>query len=140
MAVRSRGPAAMALAAQLSDRLKAALAALLLVPFLAAQFFAPGTMPTAGPDGLEIVICTGAGVETLVLGPDGSPAEPGHDAGQGDVCSWATAGHTFIPLGQPAAGGPVLRLVTVAPVLATPAVRPALPTALPPARAPPGIA
>ena len=67
---------------------------LLCVPFLLAQLIAPGTMATAGPAGLQMVLCTGEGNVTVVLTEDGEfvPVEDdtGHHPSDA-VCPWTAA-------------------------------------------------
>ena len=101
---------------------------LLVLPWLAVQAFAPGTMPSAGPDGVSAVLCSD-------LGSGGAPGE----AGDGP-CDWAVA-HISAGLSYP----PVVSH-NVEPVRYNFAVRGPtaeagpLPTYLPPARAPPASA
>jgi hypothetical protein len=63
--------------------------AALFVPLLLASFFSVHTMPRFSDQGLEIVICTGTGFETLTLGdetdPDGDPAK--------SLCDWSMQVH-----------------------------------------------
>ena len=63
--------------------------AALFVPLLLASFFSVHTMPRFSDQGVEIVICTGTGFETLTLGdetdPDGDPAK--------SLCDWSMQVH-----------------------------------------------
>jgi hypothetical protein len=64
--------------------------AALFVPLLLASFFSVHTMPRFSDQGLEIVICTGTGFETVSrLGeegdPDGDPAK--------SLCDWSMQVH-----------------------------------------------
>jgi hypothetical protein len=61
----------------------------LFVPLLLASFFSVHTMPRFSDQGLEIVICTGTGFETVSAGdegdPDGDPAK--------SLCDWSMQVH-----------------------------------------------
>ena len=63
--------------------------AALFVPLLMFSFFSAHTMPRFSDQGLEIVICTGTGFETVSLGDDGDPAgDRGHSP-----CDWSMQIH-----------------------------------------------
>lgn len=65
---------------------------LLLVPFLALQLVAPGTMAEAGPDGLRMVLCSDGQVVEVVLAPDGTltPVDgTDSDSHAGSICPWS---------------------------------------------------
>lgn len=51
--------------------------------FGAFSAFAPGTMPERQQGALTMVLCTGYGVETATIGPDGEPVQPEHKP-----CDW----------------------------------------------------
>lgn len=63
--------------------------AALFVPLLIASFFSVHTMPRFSDQGLEIVICTGTGFETVSLGDEGDP--PGDRANS--PCDWSMQVH-----------------------------------------------
>jgi|GEM_PF-2805338 len=69
-------------------RLRAAMLVALFAPFLAVQTIAQGVMPTAGPDGIAMVLCTGETLVEVVLLPDGTIA-PAKDEHAGVHCPWA---------------------------------------------------
>jgi hypothetical protein len=54
-----------------------------VVLFGAFSALAPGTMPERQQGALTMVLCTGHGVETVTIGPDGTPVEPEHKP-----CDW----------------------------------------------------
>lgn len=63
--------------------------AALFVPLLLASFFSVHTMPRFSGQGMEIVICTGAGFETVSLGDEGDPAgDPAKS-----LCDWSMQVH-----------------------------------------------
>tara|TARA_R110000850_G_scaffold8888_13_gene32668 strand:- start:332 stop:709 length:378 start_codon:yes stop_codon:yes gene_type:complete len=63
--------------------------AALLVPLLLFSFFSVHTMPRFTQQGMDIIICTGIGVETVALGDDGDPADqPAHSP-----CDWSMQIH-----------------------------------------------
>ena len=63
--------------------------AALFVPLLMFSFFSVHTMPRFSDQGMQIVICTGTGFETVSLGDDGDPADkPGHSP-----CDWSMQIH-----------------------------------------------
>lgn len=63
--------------------------AALLVPLLLFSFFSVHTMPRYSDQGMQIVICTGTGFETVSVGDDGDPAgKPGHAP-----CDWSMQIH-----------------------------------------------
>jgi hypothetical protein len=63
--------------------------AALFVPLLLFSFFSVHTMPRFSDQGMEIVICTGTGFETVSLGDDGDPAgKPGPSP-----CDWSMQIH-----------------------------------------------
>ena len=63
--------------------------AALFVPLLLASFFSVHTMPRFSDQGLEIVICTGSGFETVSLGDEGDPAgDPAYAP-----CDWSMHVH-----------------------------------------------
>ncbi len=98
---------------------------LLVLPWLAVQALAPGTMPSVGPDGLSAVLCSG-------LADDGAPGE----AGDGP-CDWAVA-HASAALSPPAVVSHDVEPVRDDFAVGTPAAEAGwLQTYLPPARAPP---
>lgn len=110
----------------------------LLAPFLALVLTvtgfslaqARGGNPAAGL-GLEMVICTGIGMTTITLGPDGEPVETQHvcpDGGQIFTTAFAL----------PTLDRPEARLITVlaTPVQSSITQRPAL---SPAARGPPSL-
>lgn len=115
-------------------RLRTGLIAVLLLPFLFAQLFAPGTMPELGRGGFDIVICTDAGFEAIVLDLDGVPIDHEDD---GKICPWATAAHAFVALDQPVVMGSDATLLAVETLLPALRIRAAVAPPLPPARAPP---
>ncbi|MDF3351984.1 hypothetical protein HKX17_17955 [Sulfitobacter sp. KE34] len=51
--------------------------------FGAFSALAPGTMPERQQGALTMVLCTGYGVETVTIGPDGEPVQPEHKP-----CDW----------------------------------------------------
>lgn len=55
----------------------------LVLFFGAFSALAPGTMPERQQGGLTIVLCTGYGVKTVTIGPDGEPITPEHKP-----CDW----------------------------------------------------
>jgi hypothetical protein len=61
---------------------------LLVLPWLAVQAFAPGTMPSVGPDGVSAVLCS-----------DLASGEAPGEAGDGP-CDWAVA-HSSAALSSP---------------------------------------
>lgn len=63
--------------------LKTAAAWIAVLPFVLLTFMAPGTMPTRTAGGIELVLCTSNGVETIALGPDGTPVDKSHEP-----CFW----------------------------------------------------
>lgn len=63
--------------------------AALFVPLLLASFFSVHTMPRFSDQGMEIVICTGAGFETVSLGDEGDPAGDPAPA----PCDWSMQVH-----------------------------------------------
>ena len=74
---------------------------LALVAMVLRALIPAGWMPAAGGQGTGLVICTGQGLVTIQLGPDGKPlpAQPG-DQDQShhhDVCPFAAAGHLAPP-------------------------------------------
>lgn len=110
---------------------------LLLLPFIVTRAFAPGTMP-GGDHGMQVVLCTDSGLQTVVIGRDGVP-RPVQDqpSDHSDPCAWASATHVVVALDAPALPAPR----TMARQLASEA-RGALPlraalAPVPPARAPP---
>lgn len=110
--------------------------ALLFLPFVTLQTIAQGTMPSAGPDGLRMVLCTGGDVVSVVMRADGSIAPAGDDHA-GVACPWAIAHAPGVAPEAPhvAVDAPVWR--DVAP-RNEPAVRiAALALPAPPARGPP---
>jgi len=71
--------------------------AALIVPLLLFSFFSLHTMPRFSQAGMEIVICTGTGVETLAVNDDEGPADrPAHSP-----CDWSMQIHVAT---LPAAG------------------------------------
>ncbi len=72
--------------------------ALLLLPLLVFSFFSVGTMPDFSKQGMEIVICSGDGLKTIVV--------PGSEQNkhEGQDCSWsayfhmADTGSGFVPV------------------------------------------
>lgn len=63
--------------------------AALFVPLLMFSFFSAHTMPRFSDQGLEIVICTGTGFETVSLGDEGDPAgDPARSP-----CDWSMQIH-----------------------------------------------
>ena len=65
---------------RLYRQMRAALVVLLFAPFFVLQTLAQGTMPSSGPDGLTMVLCTGESMVEVVLLEDGSiaPVEDSH--------------------------------------------------------------
>lgn len=115
--------------------------ALLLLPFLAVQLFAPGTMPRSEPGGFVVQLCTSDGIiRSVVIGRDGVP-QPVNDTpaddDHGDTCPWAAAARVFAALAAPSAPDPVLAEHPVdLPTSRGPSVHAAL-LGVPQARAPP---
>ncbi len=64
---------------------------ILLLPFFAVQLVGASAMPKFGPNGVEIVICAGDELKTLVQFADGSFADPedSADTAHSQPCSWA---------------------------------------------------
>ncbi|MCZ4288143.1 hypothetical protein [Hoeflea alexandrii] len=63
--------------------------AALFVPLLMFSFFSVHTMPRFSDQGMEIIICTATGFETVALGDDGDPAgDRGHSP-----CDWSMQIH-----------------------------------------------
>lgn len=92
-------------------RARALAVVLLLLPFLAAQLFAPGTMPGDGADGLVVQLCTSDGVvRSVVIGADGVPRpvdeQPSDD--HRNACPWAAVARVFVDQDAPAVPVPVL--------------------------------
>ena len=84
--------------------------AALFVPLLMFSFFSVYTMPRFSDQGMQIVICTGTGFETVSLGDDGDPAgKPGHSP-----CDWSMQIHVAALPGAGAALEPVALGGTVA--------------------------
>lgn len=59
------------------------------VPLLLASFFSVRTMPRFSDRGMEIVICTGTGFETVAVGDEGDPAGKSGPA----PCDWSMQIH-----------------------------------------------
>ena len=70
-------------------RLRAPVRWIVLVHFVLVSAIAQGTMPVPQAAGFAIVVCTGNGPVTLLLGPDGDPIEPSPSH---DPCEWAAHG------------------------------------------------
>ena len=68
-------------------RLRTVMRWFVLVNFALVSAIAQGTMPVPQAGGFAVVVCTGNGPITLLLGPDGEPVEPSHDP-----CEWAAHG------------------------------------------------
>ena len=106
---------------------------LLVLPFVLAQFFAHGTMLSGG---FEVVLCSGDGPVTLVIGADGVP-RPAEDHADVSPCVWAATPAFDL------AALPVLTELPVGEAQLAAWVGPALPVVrrsivvLPEARAPP---
>ncbi|MEO8531128.1 MAG: DUF2946 family protein [Deltaproteobacteria bacterium] len=111
--------------------------ALLFVPFILAQFFASGTMGHFGADGFEVVLCSGDGPVTVVIGPDGAPQPVDHSDQQ--TCAWAVAAHVSLNADAPALGVLAVIWNLVDAVPPTIANLPAIFLVIPPARAPPTL-
>jgi hypothetical protein len=63
--------------------------AALFVPVLLFSFFSVNTMPRFTEQGMDIVICTGLGIETVYSGDDDGPAgDPAHSP-----CDWSMQVH-----------------------------------------------
>jgi len=78
--------------------------AILFAPLLLFSFFSVHTMPRFTEQGMEIVICTGTGLETVSLNDDDDPAgKPDHSP-----CDWSMQVHAAT---LPAAGIAVEHLV-----------------------------
>ncbi len=119
-------------------QMRAALVVLLFAPFLALQTLAQGTMPSSGPDGLTMVLCTGESMIEVVLLEDGSIA-PVEDSHAGLSCPWAVSHAPAVTPDLPVVaayvalenavdvptGQVIARIAALAPV--------------PPARGPPGL-
>lgn len=60
---------------------------IVLIHFVLASAIAQGTMPVQQAGAMAVVICTGNGPVTLLLGPDGQPVEESDER-----CDWATHG------------------------------------------------
>jgi hypothetical protein len=113
---------------------------LMLLPFLVIQLLAPGTMPTRGPDGLAVVLCTGNGLVEVVIGSDGVPRPVAPDGDKHPApCSWAMAAHAFVDTLAPAAPLPSVAFEHIEPFVTMEAVAGVSPVLLPPTRAPPAI-
>jgi len=113
--------------------LRAVILVALFAPFLAVQTIAQGTMPTAGPDGIAMVLCTGDRLVDVVLLPDGTvaPVEEDH---AGLHCPWAishvpgvepvtTVAPAFTALEGNAEPTPVRLVAHIAGITGTPPVR-----------------
>ena len=77
------------------NTLRAAVNWIAVLPFLLLTFMAPGTMPANVAGGVEIVLCTGDGFETITIGPDGAPVEQSHAP-----CFWGLQAHSVAVLGD----------------------------------------
>ena len=67
-----------------------------IIGVLLISLIAPGTMPIASAHGVEMIICTGHGPQTMTVAPTGAPAD---DTG-GPPCHWATAHQPATEPGQ----------------------------------------
>ena len=54
--------------------------------------FPPGFMPGQSADGLTIAICTGLGLSTIEIGPDGQPVAPSKTSRHKTPCVFASVG------------------------------------------------
>ncbi len=67
------------------------LTGLMLLPFVLFSFYAVGTMPTYGEQGIKTVICSGTSIITVYLDENGEPVEETvvkH-------CDWSSSFHLF---------------------------------------------
>jgi len=117
--------------------LQAFLQSLLFVPFVLAQFFAVGTMGHLGADGFEIVLCSGAGPVSVVIGPNGDP-EPVDHSDQ-PICAWAVATQAALTANQQAPVALNIAWQHLALASASNQDLPAVILAIPPARGPPAL-
>lgn len=84
--------------------IKRLVVATLFVPLLLFSFFSVHTMPRFTEEGLDVIICTGIGIETVLLADQDDPAdEPAHSP-----CDWSMQIHAAT---LPAAGITVEPLV-----------------------------
>lgn len=111
--------------------LACALALKLLIP--------AGYMPTPGQ--MAVQLCTGQGVQTILLGPDGQPVEPAdHRQTKATPCAYVGLGTPAMP-----AADPLLLAIAIASVMALGTVTRASLSRLrsialrPPSHAPPTI-
>ena len=117
-------------------RARTALFLVLFAPFLALQTVAQGTMPTAGPDGFAMVLCTGDTTVNVVLLADGTiaPAEDQHD---GLKCPWAISDLPTVEPDTPENSAFVVLPSRIEAATSDAGARIVAFVAIPPARAPP---
>lgn len=81
-----------------SNALKRFLTGLMVLPFVLFSFYAIGTMPAYGEQGIKTVICSGTSIITVYLDENGEPIE--------DTvvkhCDWSSAIHFFDTADGPA--------------------------------------
>jgi hypothetical protein len=78
----------------LSRVLHAGAMALVILSFTIRIAFPPGFMPGSSANGLTIAICTGLGLSTIEIGPDGKPVAPSKTSHH-TPCVFASVGATM---------------------------------------------
>lgn len=112
------------------------LTALLLLPLLVMSVFPQGTMAARGAQGMEVVLCTGAGPLTILVDDQGTPIE---DHQSGADCGWWMLGQSLCLTAAPCAGVPASTSFYVVATPQTGAQGPSQITSPYPARAPPFV-